>query len=70
MIVKSTGCGFDPYSKKINIKLHLYFYFSALVSRQSATLSYVFQHAMRPELGAIQREIDLFIFTLLYKKKY
>ena len=34
--VKSTGCGFDPHSRKLNIYLHLYFHFFFLVSRQSA----------------------------------
>ena len=29
--VKSTGCGFDPHSTKLNIYLHLYFHFFALV---------------------------------------
>ena len=32
--VKSTGCGFDPNSRRWNIYLHFYFYFFALVSRQ------------------------------------
>ena len=48
--VKSTGCGFDLYSRKLNIYLHLYFHFFALVSRQSAALSSVTQHALLPEL--------------------
>ena len=49
--VKSTGYRFDPHSRRWNIYLHLYFYFFALVSRQSATLSSAIQHAMPPELG-------------------
>ena len=32
--LKSTGCGFDPHSRRWNIYLNLYFYFFALVSRQ------------------------------------
>ena len=49
--VKSTGCLFDPHSRKRNIYLHLYFHFFALVSRQIAALSTATQHAMPPELG-------------------
>ena len=48
--VKSTGYGFDP-SRKLNIYLHLYFNFFALVSRQSRTLSSAIQHAMPPKFG-------------------
>ena len=36
---KSTGCGFDPNSKRLNIYLNLYFHFFALLSRQSAALT-------------------------------
>ena len=43
---KSTGCGFDPYSRKRNISLHLYFHFFALVAKQSAAQSSAIQHAM------------------------
>ena len=46
--VKSTGCGFDPHSRKLNIYLHLYFHFFALVSRQSAALSSATQHTTPP----------------------
>ena len=49
MIVKPTGCGFDPHSRRWNIYLHLYFYFLALMSRQSAALSSATQHAMPPD---------------------
>ena len=48
--VKSTGCGFDPHSRKWNIYLYFYFHL-ALVSRQSAALSSATQHAMPAELG-------------------
>ena len=48
---KSTGCRFDPHSRKWNIYLHLYFHFFALVSRKSAVLSSVTQYATPPELG-------------------
>ena len=49
--VKTTGCGVDPHSRKLNIYLQLYFHFFALVSRQSAALSFAFQYATPPELG-------------------
>ena len=49
--VKSTGCGFDPHPRKINIYLHLYFHFIALVSRLNAALSSATQHTMPLELG-------------------
>ena len=49
--VKPTGCGFDPHSKRWNIYLNLYFHFFALVSRWSAALSAVTQHAMPPDFG-------------------
>ena len=48
---KSTGCGFDPHSRRWNIYLNLYFHFFALVSRLSAALSSAPQHAMPPEFG-------------------
>ena len=48
---KSTGCGFDPHSRRCYIYLNLYFHFFALVSRQSASLSSATQHAMPPEFG-------------------
>ena len=51
--VKSTGCGFNHYSRKLNIYFHLYFHFFALVSRQSSVLSSATQHAMPPELGGM-----------------
>ena len=46
MTVKSTGCGFDPYSRKINVYLHLYFHFFALMSRPLNT-----QCLPMPKLG-------------------
>ena len=49
--VKLTGCGFDPHSQKLNIYLHFYFHFLAVVQRQSAALSSTPQHGMPPELG-------------------
>ena len=47
--VTTTGCGFDPHSRRCNIYLNLYFHFCALVSRLSAALSSATQHAMPPE---------------------
>ena len=41
--VKSTGCGCDLHSRKLNI----------LLSKQSAALSSTNQHAMPPELGGM-----------------
>ena len=49
--VKTTGCGFDPHTRRWNIYLNLYFHFFALVSRTSAALSSATQHAVRPEFG-------------------
>ena len=49
--VKSTCCGFDPHSRKLNIYLHLYFHVFALVSRQSAAFSSATQHAMPKNFG-------------------
>ena len=49
--VKLTSCRFDPHSRKLNVYLHLYFHFFAVVSRQSAALSSATQHAMPPEFG-------------------
>ena len=49
--VKSTGCRFDPHSRKWNIYLLLYFHFFALVYTQSAALSSATQHVMPPEFG-------------------
>ena len=40
-IVKATGCGFNARSRKWHLYLNLYFYFFALVSKQSAALSSV-----------------------------
>ena len=51
VIVKPTGCGFDPHLRRWNIYLNLYFHFFALVSRQSAALNSGTQHAMPPEFG-------------------
>ena len=51
VIVKPTGCGFNPYSRRRNIYLNLYFHLFALVSRQCAALSSATQHAMPPESG-------------------
>ena len=47
MMIKPTGCGFDPHSRRWNIYLHSYFHFFALVSRTSAALSSATQHAMQ-----------------------
>ena len=49
--VNSTGCGFDPHSRRWNIYLNLYFVFFGLVLRLSAALSSATQHAMPPEFG-------------------
>ena len=49
--VKPTGFGFDLHSRRWNIYLNLYFHLLALVSRQSAALNSVTQHAMPPEFG-------------------
>ena len=49
--INPTGCGFEPHSRRWNIYLNVYFHFFALVSRSSAALSSVTQHAMPPELG-------------------
>ena len=49
--VKSIGCGFGPQSRKLNIYLHLYFHYFALVSRQNAALSSATHHAMPQGLG-------------------
>ena len=38
--VKSIGCGFDSHLKKWNIYFNLYFHFFAVLSRQSAALSF------------------------------
>ena len=52
VVVKSTGCGFDPHSRKWNIYLNLYFHFFALsLSRQSAAMSSATQHTMPPKFG-------------------
>ena len=37
--VKSTGCGFDPQSRKCYIDLNVYFHFFALDSRQSTAFA-------------------------------
>ena len=47
--VKSTGCGFDPHSRRWSIYLNVYFHFFALVTRLSAALSSATHHAMPPE---------------------
>ena len=49
--VKPTGYRFDPYSRRWNIYLKLYFHFFALVPRLSAVLSSATQHAMPPEFS-------------------
>ena len=49
--VKSTGCGFDPHSRRWIIYLNLCFHFFALVSRLSAAVSSASQYAMPPEFG-------------------
>ena len=51
MTVNATGCGFNLYSKKLNIYLNLYIRFFTLVSKQSAALTSATQHAMPPEFG-------------------
>ena len=50
LIIKSASswagdCGFDPYLRKLNINLNLYFRFLALVLRESAALSSLTQQA-------------------------
>ena len=76
--VRTSGCGFDPHSRKLNIDLNLYFYFFVLVSRRSAALSSATWHAMLPEfdgkwggvltlgsstsVSGIQSEADLIYF--------
>ena len=60
--VKSTGCGFDPHSRKWNIYLHLYLHLFALVSRHEVPSVY-------PAVCGIHRKADLFMFkkyNLLY----
>ena len=42
---KLTGCGFDPYSRRGNIYLHLYFHFFALMSRGKRGVE--FRHSTR-----------------------
>ena len=49
--VKSTGCWFDPHSRKWNMYLHLYFHSFDLVSRQNTAFSSAIQQAMPAELG-------------------
>ena len=49
VIVKSTGCGFDPHLRKLNIYLHLYFHFFTLVSRKNGALSPATQNPMPSE---------------------
>ena len=49
--INATVCGFDSHSRKWIILLNVYFHFFALVSRQSAALSFATQHAMPSELG-------------------
>ena len=49
--VKSTGCGFNLHSRKLNIYLHLYFHFFGLVSTQSVALSSATQYVLLSELG-------------------
>ena len=46
---KSTGCGFDPHSRKWHIYLHLYIHFFPLVASQSTALSSATQHAIPPK---------------------
>ena len=49
--VNVTGCGFDPYSKKLIIYLNLFVHSFALVSRKNAALSSAIQLAMSPDFG-------------------
>ena len=44
--VNTTGCEFNPNSRKLNIYLNLYYHFFALALRQSVALSSATQHAM------------------------
>ena len=55
--VNTPGCGFHPHSGKLNIYLHLYFHFFALVSRQSVALSSATKHGMSPEFSG-KRETE------------
>ena len=48
MTINAIGCGFDPHSRKYLFKF--IFLFFALVSKQSATLSFASPHAM-PSVG-------------------
>ena len=45
MTVESTGCGFDPNSRKRNIYLNLYFHFFALKSEVKSGVE--FRHSTR-----------------------
>ena len=55
--VKSTGYGFDTHSRKLNIKLNVYFHFFVLVSKLSAALSFANSHAMPPEYSMKLKKI-------------
>ena len=48
--VKATGCGFDPYLRKLNFILKFIFPF-LLVSRYNNLLNSAIQHAMPAEFG-------------------
>ena len=47
--VSAIGCGLEPHAKN---EIHIeYFHFLALLTRQSAALSFATQHAMPPEFA-------------------
>ena len=54
--VNTTGCGFDPHSRRRNIYLNVNFHFLALVSRQSAALNSA-THATPLEFGEIGKSV-------------
>ena len=51
MTINTSGCGFYPQSRELNIDLNLYFHFFALESEQGEALSSATQLAMPPEFG-------------------
>ena len=74
--VESTGCEFDPHSRKWNIYLHLHFHFFALVSRQLLNTQYLQNSAESgerivltlgslayPAVCGIQRETGYYFIT-------
>ena len=74
--LKSTGCGFDPLSRKSNIYLYLYFHFVALVAKRGVEFRHLTRTASRngrteclntgffayPAVCKIQRGADLIWF--------